>query len=219
MKKAPIPPVGAYGERFPDPEPPPLPRNAQTRGVDGRLEPVLGGAAAGWQAGRVVRRTIERLRRFAEVDDLERRKRAYWSRVEGRADESMKDALSRSVGPRDDESDEEYDARLTAIFENLRLRLDAQARFASPSFAPAPASAAPASAPAQAGSADGPIATMPTGPSATNALPPAPPTLTLLRREAKAIRSEFYRRNRRKPTAAEWDALVRDYRGKHAPRP
>jgi hypothetical protein len=89
-----------------------------------RFEHLLGGWPALREARRVVRASIrEGWDRVHALD--ERAKKAHlWSNLEARADESLKDSLSVGVPPKDGETEDEYDARLEAIFRSLRVRLD-----------------------------------------------------------------------------------------------
>jgi hypothetical protein len=187
-------PIGAYGLPLPLPPPPEPDPRSWTRGEGGRLEPVLGGEAVVRQAAAIVRESVEAKRTHDAAIAVELRRRSYWARREAWADEQLKTALSESVAPRDGETEDQYDARLTAIFENLRLRIDGGGSLnAIETTVPAPA----------------PVTRVQTDlPNSTNAFVGRSPFLPLLRREAKRLRREFWARNHRRPTAEEFAALV-----------
>lgn len=223
MRRPENPPPGAYGFAQPlDEDAPPAEDDGPTvKGVGGAMEPVLGGWPAAEEARRWVWASANALRAVLADDAREERKAGWWRRKEAEADEAMKSALELTVGARADETDDEYDARLTAVFENLRLRLDAAT--APVTVVPdAPATSAPERAH---GDGDGaPLVTPPSGPAAVRALappapsppPPAPaapaprpPTVKLTRKQARVLRKAFWARNHRKPTDEEWAAAVR----------
>ncbi len=218
MKAASVPP-GALGVRQPDAEPSPtvpraalgersptapvvhaLPLNAFTvvreEGRPPRLEPVLGGESAMRQARAVLRASLKTGQRLLEQLTQAEAKRATWIAIESEMDELFKQALSASVPPRPGETDDAYDARLDAVFANLRLRLDEPPVRDVGTTAPAPAPARP-------------TVVGQTDPTSS----PRSAPIVVLRREARRLRREFYALHRRSPTVAEFEQLVREAHG------
>lgn len=171
---------------------------------------VLGGWPALMEAHRVVRRSIrEGQRRLRDLDERDA-KAAFWPRLEAETDEQLLDALSLTVRPEPDETDDDYDRRLRSAYAILRSRLDESARRALPTPPPA---RSPAPAPASyAASKD--LASHATDTArkdfASHASPPetaptaAPPRVVLLTRAARRqARRAFYAQWRRWPTDVE----------------